>query len=90
MKDFQAELNVVKRELRKKSKNIIQLKSIYKGRAISASNEKSRLFSGYNSFFDKNKDKDFKKKISFFLRSEIKNKALSDIPILRIIFQSNA
>jgi hypothetical protein len=55
----------MKRELRKKSKNITQPKSTYKGRVIPASNEKSRSSSGYNNFFDKNKDKDFKKKRSF-------------------------
>jgi hypothetical protein len=75
----------MKRELRKKSKNTTQSKSIYKGRVISAGNEKSRSSSGYNSFFDKNKNKDFKKKISFFSRPEIKDKALPDISISRII-----
>ena len=85
MKDFQAELNIIKRELRKKSKDITQPKSTYKRRAIFAGNKKSRSFSGYNNFFDKNKDKNSRKKILFFLRSEIKDKALSNIPASRTI-----
>ena len=90
MKDFWAELNIIKRELRKKSKNITQLKSIYKKRVAPAGNEKSRSFSGYNNFFDKNKNKNSKKKTSFFLRPEVKNKILPNIPVSRIISQSNA
>jgi hypothetical protein len=84
MKDSWTELNIMKRELRKKSKNITQLKFTYKGRVIFAGNKKSRSFSGYNNFFDKNKDKNFKKKIPFFSRSEIKDKALPDISVSRI------
>jgi hypothetical protein len=77
----------MKRELRKKFKDITQLKSIYKERAVPAGNEKSRSSSGYNNFFDKNKDKDFKKKkISSFSRSKAKDKVLSDISVSRIIF----
>jgi hypothetical protein len=75
----------MKRELRKKSKDITQLKSTYKKRATPAGNEKSRLFSGYNNFFDKNKNKDSKEKTPSFPRLEIKDKTLPDIPILRII-----
>jgi hypothetical protein len=86
MKDFWAELNIMKRELRKKSKNIIQSKSTYKGRAIPAGNEKSRSSSGYNSFFDKNKNKNFKEKILSFSRPEIKDKVLPDIFVSRITF----
>jgi hypothetical protein len=74
----------MKRELRKKSKNTIQLKPTYKERAIPAGNKKSRSSSDYNSFFDKNKDKNFKKKTPFFSRPEIKDKILPDIPISRI------
>jgi hypothetical protein len=80
----------VKRELRKKFKNITQPKSTYKKRAAPAGNEKSRSSFDYNSFFDKNKDKDSKKKTLFFLRPEIKDKALPNIPVSRITFQSNA
>jgi hypothetical protein len=89
MKDFWVELDIVKRELRKKFKNITQPKSTYKGRVAPAGNEKSRSSSGYNNFFDKNKDKDFKEKTSSSPRPEVKDKVLSDIPALRITFQSN-
>jgi hypothetical protein len=80
----------MKRELRKKSKNITQPKPTYKGRAAPAGNKKSRSFSGYNNFFDKNKDKNFREKTPSSLRPEIKNKALPDIPASRTISQSNA
>jgi hypothetical protein len=90
MKDSWAELNIIKRELRKKSKDITQLKSTYRKRVIPAGNEKSRSSFNYNNFFDKNKDKDFKEKISSSLRPEIKNKILSNISVSRIISQSNA
>jgi hypothetical protein len=64
----------MKRELRKKFKDITQLKSIYKERAVPAGNEKSRSSSGYNNFFDKNKDKDFKKKKRYLPFHDLKLK----------------
>jgi hypothetical protein len=96
MKDFWTELNIVKRELRKKSKNISQLKSTYKVRAVSINYEKSRSFSDYNNFFDENKNKDSKKKTFFFYDLKLKTKlyriylfhALFLRVMLKLIFRS--
>jgi hypothetical protein len=79
----------VKRELRKKSKNVSQSKSTYKEHAAFTNYKKNRSSSGYNSFFDKSKDKDFKKNISSFSQSEAKDKILPNIPISRTTSQSN-
>ena len=82
MRDIWAELDVVKREMRKQSRDVAQAKTNYKGRAASTVVDKSRSqtrprsSSGYNEFFDK----DPKEKLSPVSRPDIRDKALPDIP----------